>query len=246
MQRNWVYSSSAWHICFAILRIYMTHFKAILFDHDGTLVDSEGIHHSLWRQILPEYNINLLEAEYIKYFVGVPCLPSAIALVERHALAVTAQKLAHQKETLTSAYLSDKAFPLMPGASEALALTKALGLQLGVVTGAGSDGICATLREYGWTDKFDTVVTGSDVANSKPAPDVYQLALAKLNLMPDQAVAIEDTATGVKAAKAAGLICLAVPQRHSMNQDFSAADVVVRSIVDAVDWVRNQQSAKPT
>ena len=216
----------------------MTKLQAVLFDHDGTLVDSEGIHHGLWRRMLPSYGVDLQESEYKAYFVGVPTVQSAVGLVQRHGLTIAAHDLALQKETLTLAYLRERAFPLMHGATEAVEACRALGLRLGVVTGAGPDGIAATLRDYRWADKFETVVTAADVKHSKPAPDVYQLALSRLGLQAHEAVAIEDTSTGVRAARSAGLTCLAIPQAHSAQQDFSAASAVFSSLNDAMQWIR--------
>jgi beta-phosphoglucomutase-like phosphatase (HAD superfamily) len=84
------------------------------------------------------------------------------------------------------------------------------------------------------------VVTAADVRHSKPAPDVYLLALARLGVSARDAVAIEDTATGVAAARAAGLRCLAIPHEHSLNQDFSAATAVLKSMQEALQWLKNQ------
>lgn len=214
-------------------------FKSVLFDHDGTLVNSEGIHFGLWCQTLLPHGVNLTEAEYKAHFVGIPSKHSAVDVVRRHGLSVVAHELTRQKEALTQDYLRQQAFPLMPGAHDAVAALRAHGVRLGVVTGAGPDGIEATLRDHGWRSSFDTVVTAADVPHSKPAPDVYELALARLGLLAHEAVAIEDTATGVAAARAAGLRCLAIPHEHSATQDFSAATVVLKSMAQAMAWLRD-------
>jgi HAD superfamily hydrolase (TIGR01509 family) len=220
----------------------MASIKAILFDHDGTLVNSEGIHHSIWQQLLAGYGLELTDAEYKAYFVGVPSKESAVALVQRRGIAVDAAQLLVQKETLTKAYLKQQAFPLMPGAAEAVTAALAMGLKLGIVTGAGPDGLQATLCHYMWTHSFDVTVSADDVQRSKPAPDVYLLALSKLGFQSHEAIAVEDTATGVQSARAAGLPCVAVPHAHSAHQDFSAASYVAVSLADAMVWLKTQRT----
>jgi HAD superfamily hydrolase (TIGR01509 family) len=215
----------------------MTRIKAILFDHDGTLVNSEGIHHGIWQQLLAGYGLELSDAEYKAHFVGVPSKESAAALVQRRNLAVNPSQLLKQKEALTKSYLDLQAFPLMPGALEAVAAVQLLGLKLGIVTGAGPDGLFATLRDYGWSQCFEVVVSGEDVQRSKPAPDVYLLALSKLGIQAHEAIALEDTATGVQSATNAGLVCIAVPHEHSANQDFSMATHVMPSMSHATAWL---------
>ncbi len=80
------------------------------------------------------------------------------------------------------------------------------------------------------TDAFDAIVTSDDVAESKPAPDIYLLACERLGVQPADALALEDSASGIAAAKAAGLTCIAVPQ--FAETDVSAADRVIDSLED--------------
>jgi HAD superfamily hydrolase (TIGR01509 family) len=216
----------------------MTQLKAILFDHDGTLVDSEPAHLRIWQSVLQMRGLELSEREYQKHFVGVPSTASAAAFIARRQLNIAAPVLNAAKEAATLTYLEQQAFPLMPGAQSAVAQAHALGLKCAVVTGAGPEGVQATLRHHGWGQSFDVTVSAADVAQSKPAPDVYLLALARLGLKAPEAVAIEDTATGVQSARAAGLICLAIPHAYSAHQDFSNATHIVASLAQAMNWIR--------
>jgi HAD superfamily hydrolase (TIGR01509 family) len=86
------------------------------------------------------------------------------------------------------------------------------------------------LATAGIADAFDTIVTSDDVAASKPAPDLYLLACERLGVPPADALALEDSASGIAAAKAAGLTCIAVPQ--FAETDVSAADRVIDSLED--------------
>jgi beta-phosphoglucomutase-like phosphatase (HAD superfamily) len=84
---------------------------------------------------------------------------------------------------------------------------------------------------------FATLVSGDDVARSKPAPDCYLAALSRLSLASADCVALEDTETGVRAASAAGIRCIAVPGPLSDHQDFSLATHVATDLKDAVAWM---------
>lgn len=219
----------------------MTRLKAVLFDHDGTLVNSEGIGLDLWRKVLPQFDANLTDEEYQQHFVGIPSSQSIAAFVSRHGIDAMPQDILAQKQALMHAYLREKAFPLMPGAGQAVEALKAADLRLAVVTGAGStDGVLSTLRHYGWSHTFQALVTADDVERSKPAPDVYLLALARLGVEASEAIAIEDTATGARAAIDAGLRCIAIPHELSKYQDFSHATLVMSSMAEAVQWIKAQ------
>ena len=126
--------------------------------------------------------------------------------------SMTPQALVDAKNRTTLAYLADRAFPLMPGALELLSRWHRSGRPLAIVTGAGPEGVAATLKHHGLTAWVSTVVTGEDVPRSKPAPDVYLLALQRLGLPASQCLAVEDTQHGVMAATAAGQISIEAAQ----------------------------------
>ncbi|MES2951035.1 MAG: HAD family phosphatase [Pseudomonadota bacterium] len=218
--------------------------KAVLFDHDGTLVDSEGAHWRIWQQVLQPYGVDLDEDTYKAHHAGMPTVANAQDLVARFALAVPPATLVQQKNDATRQYLDRNAFPLMPHASEAVDAIRAKGAKLAVVTGAGPDGVQATLRAYELADSFATIVTGEDVKRSKPAPDCYLLALERLGLKAEECIALEDTAHGVRAAAAAGLACCLVKNAFSETHDSSQAAATFGNLKDAMEWVfRNYRFA---
>ena len=218
--------------------------KAIFFDHDGTLVDSEPIHFQLWRDVLAGHGVALAESLYRECYAGIPTAANAVDLVSRFAIDATAAALAGEKNAATRLYLEQHAFPLMPGVSDAVPLLHRAGWRLAIVTGASAGGVQTTLRQHSLAPFFETVVSGDDVRNSKPAPDCYRLAARRLGLSPPACLAIEDTEHGVNSAVAAGVACLAVPNALSGNHDFSQAAAVVSDLAAAVAWIR--RGAAPT
>lgn len=216
-------------------------FDTVLFDHDGTLVESEGQHFALWNQVLAPYGFALTLAQYKDFYAGVPTDANAADLVERFGVRESPEALARLKNESAQAYLQTHAFPLMPGVRASIAQLQAARLRLGVVTGARAYAIDATLRSHELAAAFETVVSADDVVHSKPAPDCYLLALQRMGVAAQQAVAFEDTEHGVAAAIAAGLACVAIPTEMSAGHDFSAATVILPSMQDAVRWVLAQK-----
>lgn len=214
-----------------------TPFKAVLFDHDGTLVDSEHIHFQLWNQVLEPYHVQLSVEQFIAHYTGVPALTNGADLVQRFGLPLSAAALAQRKYEVTQAYLQTAAYPLMPGVREAMAQLKAQGLRFAMVTAARRVAAEATVRAHGLAAEFATVVTADDVTNSKPDPECYRLALQRMGLLPQEAVAFEDTAHGMAAALGAGLACVAIPTPMSASHDFSRATVVLPNMLAAAEWV---------
>lgn len=209
---------------------------ALLLDHDGTLVDSESAHHRLWNQVLAPYGAAITAQDYERDYAGLPALDNGAQAVARFGLATTAQDLAQAKFAATRAYLQDQAFPLMPGVAQALAHWRGR-VRLGVVTGARTFAVQNTLQKHGLAEGFECVVSADDVARTKPDPACYRLALARMNLQPQNVLAIEDTAHGVDAAVGAGLRCIAIPTPLSAGHDFSRACAVLSSMAAAVEWV---------
>ena len=211
--------------------------KAIFFDHDGTLVDSEPSHYQLWRDVLAAHGVALSEALYRDCYAGIPTADNAVDLVARFAINASPAALADAKNLATRRFLAQHTFPLMPGVRDVVPRFHLAGWRLAIVTGAASDGVQSTLRQHFLTGFFETVVSGDDVENSKPAPDCYLLAAQRLSLLPSECIAIEDTEHGVNSAAAAGVACLAVPNDMSRQHDFSQATGVFKDLAEAASWI---------
>lgn len=214
--------------------------KAILFDHDGTLVDSDPAHFRIWRQVLATYGVDLSEQQYIDHYAGLPTCANAQDMLSRFAIRSTVEALARAKMIATGDFLTREAFPPMPAALETVRHFHALGLRLAIVTGSGRDVISATTRAYALQSLFETVVSSDDVERNKPHPDGYLLAAQRLRLSPRECLAIEDTVHGLNAAAAAGVPCLAVPSAMSRHHDFSRAEDTFGGLADVQRWVEEK------
>lgn len=211
--------------------------KAILFDHDGTLVDSEPTHFELWKQILTRYGVDLSEQHYREHYAGVPALGNAQDMVSRFSLNEAPEHLARQKAQATSEFLSRRAFSLMPGARGLIEYFHRLGMRMAIVTGSGREVVAATAQGHGLQPFLETLISSDDVQRNKPHPDGYLLALRRLDLGPDECIAVEDTEHGLAAAAAAGIPCLAIPNIMSVHHDFSLAVDTLGELSDIKCWL---------
>ena len=211
--------------------------KAVLFDHDGTLVDSEPVHSALWQQVLEQYGVVLTDEQYRNHYAGVPTVANAKDIVERFSLNESADVLVAKKNAATQAYLKVRAFPLMRGVKEVASSLSRHGLKLAIVTGASKETAQATLDRHSLSGMFSMIVSSDEVAQSKPAPDCYLLALKQLEVHASECVAIEDTEHGMRAAVGAGISCIALPTAMSRNHDFTPAVAVLSDLGEALEYL---------
>lgn len=190
----------------------MTHepFSGILFDMDGVLFDSEDL--------IAEAGCRLFREKYGQEVAAEAFLPF-VGTGERRYLGGVAQQfgitldIPVDKALVYGWYLDmiPGRLRILPGARDFVAACRAGGLRTAVATSADRIKMEGNLREAGWLDgTFDALVTGSDMAHAKPAPDIFLTAADRLDLAPAQCLVIEDAVSGIQAAVAAGCRCLAL------------------------------------
>lgn len=180
---------------------------AIIFDHDGTLVDSESIHLKCWQIVLHSFGCELDASTYTNNLNGLPSLASAQWIRDRFQLDIPAEQLLHRKVTCLSEHLEDNPFPLCPGARDVV-IQLAAKYPLAVASGASLAEVSRSLQAHRLDAFFRAICTKDHVSKNKPSPEVYLLAAEKLGVPPSHCLAIEDSDTGLKAALAAQMPCL--------------------------------------
>lgn len=209
--------------------------EGVIFDHDGTLVDSERYHYLIWRDLLTTWEIDFKEADYIREHSGMPSKQNAATLIAHYQLDLTVEALTAKKERLSQDFFAINDTLLAPYAEQCLHYCQNHHLRLGLATGASRALIDRSLGKREFFPFFKAIATGSDVFANKPAPDVYLLALEMLQLPAEKVIAIEDSAPGIAAAKAAQLRCIAVDNPYAT--DLSQADYVVANLREAQDII---------
>lgn len=195
--------------------------KAVLFDLDGLMADSEPLARWAWDQTLAAYGHRLDDQAY-HAILGLRLSDSARVLCERFALPVSPAQAAQQRDRLFLEAVPTH-LRARPGLYHLLDALTERSLPLGVATSGHRRYVSLALRTLGIADRFAAVVTGDDVSRGKPAPDVYLMAAERLGVKPTRCIALEDTPLGLAAARAAGMFCVAVPNADTSGADFSAA-----------------------
>lgn len=220
----------------------MPKFNTVIFDLDGLITDTEPLHRQAFNLILRVCNVNYEYAteEYGRTFTGYVVGENAERVRERFGLAQTAHEIADAQRALYNLLIADaENVRLMPGVTELLAYLGAQNFRVAVASSARPEHLRTVLRGVNLLHRFQTLVGNDGSLKPKPAPDVYLRAAAELGANPAETVALEDSSSGVRAARAAGLTVWAVPNDYTRMQDFSAAHAVYPNLTAVREFFQN-------
>lgn len=183
-------------------------FRAYLFDCDGTVADSMPLHYKAWKQALGEWGC-AFDEDLFYAWGGKPVTEIISTLNQMQGLAMPVEVVGKQKESLYYAQLDE----LKP-VPEVLEHIEAMygKIPLAVVSGGRRDSVVRTLTAIHLLDRFETLVGAGDYDRSKPAPDGFLVAAARLGIKPKDCLVFEDTDLGIESATAAGMASVKVPQ----------------------------------
>jgi HAD superfamily hydrolase (TIGR01509 family) len=206
------------------------HFHAIIFDHDGTLVDSEYIHCDCWNKVLAPHGHTLNFASYCALYNGLPTRETAARLQERYKLTESIDALYQHKINILNEYLTQNAFPLLPHVQVTLRFLQQNNIPLAIASGANYHEVANSVKQHNIASFFKAICTKNDVTHSKPAPDVYLLAAQQLNLEPKNCLAIEDSDTGYESARKAGMHCLRLTTQPTAEEEFKDMGAILHQL----------------
>jgi beta-phosphoglucomutase family hydrolase len=204
-----------------------THLEAVLWDMDGVIADTADYHYGAWRDVFKERGVAFSKADFMRHFgqrhdtiikfaLGDELSPEEISTI------------AKKKQALYRERISKNIVPL-PGAIELIKLLNKNKIKTAIATSAVPKNIDVILEGLGIQDSFQAIASGTEVAEGKPSPQIFQLAATKLNVRPADCVVIEDAVAGVKAAKKAGMKCVAVTNSHPVTS-LKSADLIVDTL----------------
>jgi beta-phosphoglucomutase len=195
--------------------------KAVLFDFNGTIINDEPIHRQLIDEILLAENLRPAPRNYRQICLGKSdqaCLLELLADQGRSIDELQLQKLLTKKTAAYQQRLAVMAeLPIYEDLVDFLDESQSAGLQLGIVTGAMRSEVEAVLRQTGLTDRFTTIVACEDISAGKPSPAGYLLAAQRLQVSPQECLAIEDTFPGLLAAKAAQIPVVGIAHTYPFH-----------------------------
>jgi HAD superfamily hydrolase (TIGR01509 family) len=205
-------------------------FHAAVFDMDGLLVDSEPLWVLAEAELLERHG-DRLTAEDVEATHGRSIDDTIVAYAVRLG-GIDPDGLRAELMSIMRAHYGTSP-PIRPGARELVRLLAGR-IPLAVASNTDVDLVRLALAGAGLLDAFTAVVSGADMARAKPHPAVYLEACRQLGVAPRDAVAFEDSPAGVQAAKAAGLTCVAVPDREGVDLGAAGADLVIGSLAELV------------
>lgn len=205
--------------------------KGFIFDFDGLILDTEKPGFLAWQQIFARYGQPFALEDWKRAIgTGPSAFDPALHLCARVKDSLIPAKL--HEEQLSIAQSIIRAYPVLPGVLDFISSARALGRKLAIASSSPRSWVIGHLSRLNLTGFFQPILTAEDVANVKPEPDLYQLALARLGIEPIEAIVFEDSYNGILAAKAAGIICIAIPNEITRTMDLSLANAVANSFTD--------------
>jgi HAD superfamily hydrolase (TIGR01509 family) len=215
--------------------------STVIFDLDGLLADTERLHFQAYQITLSEHGLPLMETEYCEHWVR---SGKGIAdWVAMQGLDLDPQALRLRKSELYADLLPSSLRP-MEGALE---LLRGFYGQFKIALASSSyrDAIEGVVAGLGIASYFEAIVSGSDVLQVKPAPDIFLKAARALTVKPEECLVVEDAEKGVVAAYLAGMRCIAVPNDYTRHHDFSKASKICLSLNEITMEVLQSLEAVP-
>ncbi|MDP7282339.1 MAG: HAD family phosphatase [Candidatus Undinarchaeales archaeon] len=216
--------------------------KAVIFDMDGVIVYTLDHHYAAWTELLAKQNIEFSRTEF-NNLIG-QSSQAFIQSLRIKGLKGPENNLVEEKDKLYLEKFKDKAPPLVDGFLQLIDDIKDADFKTAIATSEPINIMNAVMLEYALLNKFDVFVTSDDVKNLKPDPEIYLLAVDKLNVPSQNCMVFEDSLSGVTAAKSADMYCIALTTSYSDEElEKAGADKIIKDfteinlgeILDALD-----------
>ena len=201
--------------------------KAVLFDMDGVIVDTEPLHKKAYFLMFKYYNIDVSE-KLFESFTGQSTINVCRQLYVSFSLEIPAETLmAKKREYFKDLFFNDPSLQLIDGVLELIKNYYQNGLTLVLASSASMLTINNVFTRFELDHYFKAKISGADLKASKPHPEIFEKAAALAGFSRNECMVIEDSTNGIKAAKSAGIFCVGYNSYHSKNQDYTLADLVI-------------------
>jgi beta-phosphoglucomutase family hydrolase len=205
----------------------MPKLEAVIWDMDGVLADTAPYHLRAWQETFSKRGISFTEADFMRGF-GVRNDAIIRNILGEQITEAEIEAIAQEKEATFRRIIGQDIKPL-PGALELLRQLHDRGIKMAIASSTVIENIRLIVGSLGIENYFEAIITGHDVSQGKPSPQVFLVAAQRLSVNPANSIVIEDAVAGVKAAKSAGMPCVAVTGSHP-REKLKEADLVVDSL----------------
>ena len=222
---------SAFHVnyCRSTSRKVISLIDTLILDFDGVIIDTETPDYETWRDVFRYHGVELELSLWSQYIGGDSGTFDVFQLLEDSTnKEVDRERVQRQRR---QRYLEIvRASSLMPGVTDYIYEAKRTGMSLGIASSSSRSWVEGHLADRGILKYFDSITCKDDVSQVKPEPELYLLAAFRLETRPENALAIEDSAKGITAAKRAGMYCVAVPNPVTKDLHLEHADYQLESL----------------
>lgn len=215
--------------------------KAVIFDMDGVLFDTERVCMEVWVAVAEKLGLAGME-EVFPAVIGLNVNDSRQIMKKAYGADFDYPYFRKLAAEGFQAYIEEKGLPVKPGVREILRWLKESGYAVGLASSTGEKDVRSHLRRVGLSDYFPVVVTGDMVEHSKPLPDIYLLACEKLGVEPARAYAIEDSPNGIRSAHAAGMRPVMVPDMIAPDEEMRRLScVILEDLTQALAFLQEER-----
>jgi HAD superfamily hydrolase (TIGR01509 family) len=202
--------------------------KGIIFDFDGLIIDTETPCCNSWVELFNQHGFQFTVDDYRKIIgTGHHFYDPSKHLSQLISGAINPKVILDQNRIRTRQLIESQ--PMLPGVLEFIVAANQQGLPLAIASSSDREWIEGYLSKLSIREFFQAVCTSNDVQHVKPEPDLFLLALARLGISSSEALIFEDSPNGIKAAKSAGIPCIAIPNGITKGMDLSLATRIVDS-----------------
>lgn len=202
--------------------------KAVIFDMDGVIIDSEPMHHKAYYDMFNEVNIKVSK-EFYESFTGQSTINICKRLCDHFSLIESPETLVGLKRKHYKQFFeSNSDLTLIDGVLDLIKEYHSNGLTLVLASSAAMTSINQIFERFDLDQYFVAKLSGGDLKQSKPHPEIFINAVQSTGYSKKECIVIEDSTNGIEAAKGAGVFCVGFDSFHSKNQDYSKADLVIK------------------
>jgi len=209
--------------------------KAIVFDMDGLMIDTESLYFATDREIARSFGKTVSD-ETLWKMMGRKSLESYKIFRDDLGIDATVEELLKIREGSMERKFQNEIKP-MPGLFNILDEFRGK-LKLAIATGSSNKFMELALNKLNLNEYFDAKQPSDEIINGKPNPEIYLKVIEKLKLVPEDCIVIEDSSNGARAGKSAGCYTIAIPSEYTCKQDFSFVDYVAFDLNDAKDHIK--------
>ena len=215
--------------------------KAVIFDMDGLMFDTEPVSSKAYEKLIREYGKEPIFDPKTGLIHQAGLGKVLINLIkEKHNIDEDDEILRQKRRTIYRKILEKEGLEAKPGLLELLNLLNKKKIKIALASNTFYEGILFNLKKAKLDKYFNEIISGEHVENYKPHPDIYLESAKRLKVNPSECLVLEDSGFGVESGKAAGMKVIAVPNKYTSHQDFSKADLIVNSL-EKITWKKIQK-----